>query len=143
MFKVRLLLLFFIGMVAIAVAGCGNKNATLKGKVTFADDGSPVPAGVVIFDNGAISASGAIQADGTYVAGFEKVKNGIPPGTYRVSISGAVRKLDNPTNFFPPPTEMLIHRKYVSQEDSGLSVVVDHNTKEYNIEVDRPEKKGR
>jgi len=138
MFKYKLILLLFIGVVAIVLTGC-NKHVPLKGKVTFADDGSPVGAGVVIFDDGAVRASGPIQRDGTYVVGFEKEGNGIPPGTYQVVISGAVKKLDNPTNFFPAPTEMMIHSKYLYPNSSGLSIVVDRTTKEYNIEVERPE----
>ena len=123
----------------LAFSGCGN-NIRLKGKVTFADDGSPVTCGEVHFDDGKIVARGPIQADGTYVAGLEKERSGLPPGTYRVTIVNTATLIPSENPYIAPTYEPIIHTKYTSAEKSGLSVIVDNTTKEYNIEVDRPGK---
>jgi hypothetical protein len=125
----------FIIALCIFAAGCG-KNVPLSGKVTFSDDGSPVPSGLVILDDGQHAARAPIQADGKFVVGFEKESNGLPPGTYGVSVV-AVKILDNPDNVYPPPQEELIDLKYNNKDTSGLSITVDKSTKKFDISVDR------
>ena len=133
-------------LLTLLLAGCGDGNIRLKGKVTFSDDDSPLEAGVVMFDNGTINASGNINPDGTYTVGMLRNNDGLPPGDYRVLISGAARLLpcpenedDDPENdIYPPPMERLIDRRYESYDTSGLSIKVDSSTKLYDISVDRP-----
>ncbi|MDR0611848.1 MAG: hypothetical protein LBG58_17205 [Planctomycetaceae bacterium] len=118
--------------------GCNNGNVKFGGKVTF-EDGSPLTAGVVVFDNGVNMSTAPIRPDGTFTAGTSRENNGIPPGTYRVSISGVVELLDNPENLFPAPSRPLIHSKLTNPDTSGLSVIVDKSPQPYNILVEPPQ----
>jgi hypothetical protein len=115
--------------------GCGNGNVKFGGKVTF-EDGSPLTAGVVIFDNGVTMSSAPIRPDGTFTAGTSRENDGIPPGIYRVSISGAVELLDNPEGIFPAPSRPLIHSKLTNPETSGLTVTIDKTPQPYKIIVE-------
>jgi hypothetical protein len=130
-FQISILLLMFC-----AATGCG-RNVSISGKVTFSDDGSPVPTGFVVFDDGTKSARAPIKSNGSFVMGFDKENNGVPNGTYAVTISGVVKLLPNPDNVFPPPTEELIDAKYSDKETSGLSIIVDGSRNTFDIKVDR------
>lgn len=127
------------------IAGCGN-NVLLTGKVTFSDDGSPLNAGTLLFDNGTTNARANIQPDGTFTVGTLKASDGLSPGEYRVCIAGAIKLLPCPqnedadpdNNIYPPPFEQLIDKKYEVFETSGLTITVDASSKQYEISVDRP-----
>jgi len=75
-------ILFILGGI-----GCSDK-VRVTGKVTF-PDGSPLTVGKVMFETDSFAASGDLQSDGSYTLGTLKANDGIPPGTYRVSVSGA------------------------------------------------------
>ena len=146
---------FTFGLLLLAalttLVGCNN-NRHVSGKVLFADDGSPVPCGTVIFDNGTSMAKGPIQPDGSYEVGFEKKGNGIPDGTYKIRIIGAVAqntKASTKKDQFSGQvvegmgsvsTTDLIDRKYRDLNESGLTLVVDKSTKTYDIKVERAKK---
>jgi hypothetical protein len=133
--KIIPLLILFITFL-----GCGTNNVKISGTVTFSDDGSPVTAGEVWFDDGIRTARGIIQEDGTFVMGFERENNGVPRGTYQVSIVRAIKLLPNPDDIYPTPSEELIDEKYSDKNTSGLSIVVD-GSQQYNITVDRAKNK--
>lgn len=126
----RSLLLFAL----LVLSGCGG-NVPLNGTVTFSDDGSPLGTGVVCFEAGSFVARGRIQPDGQYRVGSVSMKDGLPPGSYRVYIADAVVETaaDPYGGAF---TEPLIDGKYNSAETSGLHVEVP-NVKRYDINVDR------
>ena len=135
-------------MALTMLNGCG-RNVALSGRVTFSDDGSPVPCGTVIFDNGKDMGKGAIQEDGSYVVGFEKRQNGIPRGEYRIRIVGAVKEVGQSETtedkfsgqkleqMGSQKTVDLIDRKYRTLGDSGLTLTVDGSTATFDIKVDR------
>ena len=75
-------------IVLFLATGCSN-NLKVTGKVTF-PDGSPLTVGKVVFETESFVASGPLQSDGTYTLGSVKENDGVPPGSYRVSISGAM-----------------------------------------------------
>ena len=81
-------LLFF---ALLFVAGCGSGHVQLGGTVTF-DDGTPLTTGAVIFATEAFMASGRIDSQGNFVIGSLGVRDGLPPGTYKVYISGATEE---------------------------------------------------
>ncbi|MDR0705454.1 MAG: hypothetical protein LBF88_10770 [Planctomycetaceae bacterium] len=130
------LVMFFLFLTGFS--SCGSGNVKFGGKITF-EDGSPLTAGVIIFDNGVTMSSAIIQPDGTFTVGTTRENDGIPPGTYRVSITGAVEPLDNPEGIFPAPTRPLIHSKLTNPETSGLTVTIDQSPQPYNIVVQPPE----
>jgi hypothetical protein len=135
--KYLITLLFAISVTFIS--GCGGYQP-LSGKVTFADDDSPLTTGMIVFDDGVHVARAAIQSDGTYVAGFDKADDGIPHGNYNVSISGAMEMLPNPQDVYPPPMRPLIDEKYTNKATSGLSITVDGKSNTFDIQVERPKK---
>ncbi|MDR1290581.1 MAG: hypothetical protein LBK06_05210 [Planctomycetaceae bacterium] len=132
-------------LVCFCFAGCG-KNVALNGKVTFSDTHEPLTVGEIHFSTPTFFARATIRPDGTYVAGLEKVGNGLPPGTYSVTIMYA--EITPPENQqqeigadgFPKPVQpkLLIHPKYKQKETSGLTVTVDKGGGVFNFEVDRP-----
>ena len=122
---------------ALLLAGCGTGNIPISGTVTFSDDGSPLPTGTVIFDDGKSQAQGKIQPDGKYVMGFDKEANGVPPGTYAVTVIGAVEMLPNPEGRFPIPYAELIDVKHTDKATSGLTIDVNASQRIYDIQVDR------
>lgn len=142
---------FFQVFVAIACCvGCSNTNVPLGGTVTFSDDGSPVPAGTVCFENGAKYARGQLDENGRYTLGFEKEGNGLPPGVYGVCVIGAVRSLgpSEETVSLPGSTgpgltvsrmrlEELVARKFQASSTSGITCTVDGSTKTFDFKVDR------
>ena len=133
----------------LITAGCG-RNVKVTGKVSF-PDGEPLSTGQVVFENGKISAMGKLSADGSYTLGTETEKNGIPPGKYRVYITGAVTYGDVPVPVSTPggaydprgnssslPASIsLIDRKFRSAETSSLEVDVK-GTMTYDIRVEKP-----
>ena len=126
---------FFIIIFWTFLAGCSG-NVSLKGTVTFSDDGSPVPKGTVAFVQGGKMSRGTIKEDGSYVVGTEKEADGIPPGTYQVFISGA--KISTVIDAYNNAVhEPLIDTKYENPETSGLSVVIPAEKNTYDIKVDR------
>jgi hypothetical protein len=128
------MLLMFVLLTGFA--GCSG-NTPLGGKVTF-EDGTPLTAGIVIFDNGVNTSRAPIQADGTFKVGTVKNNDGIPPGIYRVSIANAIELLDNPQKIYPPPSRNLIHPKFANPDTSELTVTVGNSSQQLNITVEPP-----
>ncbi|MDR2705317.1 MAG: hypothetical protein LBC02_06030 [Planctomycetaceae bacterium] len=130
--------------VCVCFIGC-SKNQGLSGNVTFSDDGSPLTVGMVCFENAENGklGRGEINTNGTYVAGFESDKNGIPKGTYKVFISNAMKEkgLDEKTGM--PINEQLIAPKYSNANSSDLTFIADGKTRTFNITVERPSAKQK
>ena len=133
-------------LVWTVLSGCSDKSS-LGGKVTFSDDGTPVTKGIITFTSDKLQSQGMIKPDGTYVVGTLKMDDGIPPGTYRVTVGGAddVVFAERPdggggtvrTEIRTP----LIDAKYQSPDTSGLSLTVDGKTGKFDIKLDRAAKK--
>ena len=127
--------LFFIlfAVLVLAATGCGNK-VTVRGKVTFSDDQSPLTVGQVRFQSGTLQARGTLKADGTYVLGTVSEKDGIPKGTYNVTIADAVDVVvpEAKGNSLPIP----VMRPLIVPFDKK-DVVVDGKQKVFDFEVDR------
>ena len=134
--------LFALAFALLVLVGCGNK-VKLQGKVTFSDDGNPVPCGFVCFETDTYSARGDIQPDGTFDVGSLGPKDGLPPGKYRVSISGAERVIGETPGSMGRTIkryESLIDTKYENGNTSGLTIDVDASTKKFEFQVDRYQK---
>ncbi len=123
-------------LISLALVGCSDR-IPLQGQVTFSDDGSPLSRGTVLFDDGQIMARGTIQSDGTYVVGIDREDDGIPAGTYRVSIVDAAEEIAPESEYVAPTYRKLIDDRYFLSETSGLEIAVDSSTRRFDIEVDR------
>jgi hypothetical protein len=120
----------------VFLLGCGSGNVSLRGTVTFSDDGSPLTEGTVAFLKDGKQSRGTIKADGTYVVGTDKATDGLPPGTYQVIVSALKSiPIDEEKGIYT--YEQLIDKKHEDPSTSGLSVEVNASTKTYNFQVDR------
>ena len=116
------------------VIGCGSGQTGVQGTIVFSDDGSPVTQGTIIFTTPTFQASSSIDAQGRFTMGSYSDADGVPPGTYKVSISGVFIDLDaSGLN-----TYSLIDPKFSSTATSGIEITVDKSAiKDLVIKVDR------
>jgi hypothetical protein len=105
------------------------------GKITY-PDGSPLSAGEVCFTDDKFAGRAAVQPDGTYKMGRIKDGDGIPRGTYKVFISeGAI--YETPPDGGAPSSTVLVDRKFMSSESSGLTCTVEGETV-FDFKVEKP-----
>jgi len=127
---------FIIALLVLMTVGCSDSKVQLSGKVTFSDDGTPLEAGTICFTTETYAARGVLAQDGTYTASSVNPKDGLPPGKYRVYISGAHRVIERGPGEMPLYIP-LIDTKYEDSETSGLELEVSAKTKTFDIQVDR------
>ena len=142
----------FCLLLAICAVGCSNK-IKVHGTVVFEDDQSPLTVGTVLLQHDTYSAKGQIQADGSFQISSIKNNDGVPPGVYRVAITGAMKwpeaavdmndipveeRVQTGRNVSMDPTP-LIHPKYMSAQTSGITYDTSKD-KVLNINVERPGK---
>ena len=138
----RYFVLFLLSGCVLFVAGCGQPKVT--GTVTYTD-GTPLERGTVNFQTATHAAMGAIGENGRYTIGGVKAGDGVPSGTYKVFITGAmgIDTSNVQTLQFgqgpgtTAPIIQLIDRRYERPETSGLTCDVKKSTV-FNIEVKRP-----
>jgi len=123
----------FLAILVFTTVGCSDK-VPMRGKVTFSDDQSPLTVGQVAFTSDTVLARGQLKPDGTYVIGTDKEKDGLPKGTYTVSINHAV-EISPGISVGGLPAIPVTRQLIVPPRD--LTVVVDGKTKVFNIEVER------
>ncbi|MGL4944068.1 MAG: hypothetical protein ACRC46_12860 [Thermoguttaceae bacterium] len=140
----RNLSLWCLLSIAAVCVGCSSgTNLGLRGKVTYSDDNSPVPVGMVVFSSTSapFTARADIKPDGTFTASSTGQGDGLPAGTYKVFFTGVEKVTGQDAGGMDISTP-LIDAKYYSAGTSGLEVVVDpakKNTME--IKVERYKKK--
>jgi hypothetical protein len=123
-----------VALVLLGAGGCGGETFfPVSGKVVY-KDGTPVSAGLVIFEpvSQKISARGEIQADGSFQLGTRKDNDGALEGDYKVLIA-------------PPPLpeegkrrRSPVHPKYQSLESTPLKFTVtrERDKNKFHIEVE-------
>jgi hypothetical protein len=125
----------------LSISGCGNKVSS-QGTVKF-PDGTPLTKGIVFLSNEMVMYQGEIPSDGTFSIGEMKDGDGIPPGTYKVWISGANTWED----VYDEKKEKIIKRierpviqpKFTEKDKSGLTFTVEKGKKNrIEIEVENP-----
>jgi hypothetical protein len=133
--------LFTLFLLLFFTVGCGSGHVSVTGKVTLTD-GTVVDKGEVIFTSASTQARGYIQKDGTYSLTSGDV-NGIPPGSYQVSIGGFNPSMEVPKgpDGMPAGSPRMMMPiipfadKYRSGDTSGLTCEVK-GRKKYNIELE-------
>jgi hypothetical protein len=122
----------------VLMPGGGSGNVPAKGKVTFSDNDEPLTQGSVAFLKDGKISRGDIQPDGTYVVFTGTgTDNGLPPGQYKVYITGSDKVIPIAGSEGSNDYEPQIAKKYESEETSGLTAEVGSSTKEYNFKVER------
>jgi hypothetical protein len=132
----RYIIIIFATILLVLITGCSQKTQ-VSGKVTF-EDGSPLTAGEVRFESSGFLASGKIQSDGTYRLGSTANADGIPKGSYKVSIFAMDESGIKP-GMLPgdaPAPKLLVTEKYCSGETSGLICEVNGSTT-FDITVEK------
>lgn len=130
-----------MSFIVAGTVGCGKGHVGLGGRVTYSDTGEPLERGTVSFATSTFLARGEVTQNGHYRVGTFTDKDGLPKGTYRVFITGAVR-VEGSTE--SPIVHALIDKKYSSPETSGLTLEIDRTNKQFDIQVDRAvESKGK
>jgi hypothetical protein len=121
-------------LIFFAVGGCGSQTYfPVSGSVTY-KDGTPVTAGLVIFEpvSQKISARGEIKADGTFQLGTHGDDDGAMEGEYKVLVA-------------PPPLpeegrrrRPTVHPKYQNLDSTPLKFTVtrDREKNKFRIEVE-------
>lgn len=144
----RFPLLLLILTVAFFV-GC-NSKPSLKGKVTY-EDGTPVTVGMVNFASSDTQARGKINPDGTFTVGTLKQADGLPPGTYKVYVTGtdlpdetAVAAEPELDSMGQPIQQMgkrkqLVDRQFMSVSTTPLTCTVPAENNTYDVVVKKPE----
>ena len=132
-------ILLTVSLSLLVVAGCSGGKVGLSGKVVYSDDRSPVPTGEVYFETDSFLARGIIQPDGTFVVGSIGDRDGIPPGTYRVSVRGAQKAMGEDAEGMTI-YEPLIDVKFTSAATSGITIDITASTQNFEVPVDRYQK---
>ena len=134
-----------LALLLLPLSGCGpDRPATypVKGKVTF-PDGSPVTAGMVVFEliiddlTKAHNARGKILEDGSYfLTTFDEEGDGAVPGRHRVIVQEPYPEADVDEGELVPPRT--IDPKYRTYEGSGLEFEVKEEENVIDITVTEP-----
>lgn len=130
----------FLAILLFTVIGCGGTNIGLRGTVTYSDDNSPVPNGMIIFNSSTkpYTARAEIK-DGKWIASSVGANDGLPADSYKVSFTGVQKSIgekDGMEQFEP-----LIDEKYSAAATSGVTLTVDSATKTQDFKLDRFVKK--
>ena len=120
--------LAFILFVVSLLTGCGDK-IKLSGRVVF-PDGQPLSVGAIYFTNDHFTARAFLRPDGSYDVGSLAQKDGLPAGTYKVHIVGAIGEKDG-------KMRDLIATEFASETLTPLSITVP-GERVYNITVEYP-----
>jgi hypothetical protein len=124
--------LMYLLFVVLLLSGCDSKQR-LTGKVTFSD-GEPLTVGTVVFSTPTFMSRASLGQDGTFKVGTTKEGDGIPPGTYKVSIVDAmVPDPEDPTGMSRMP---IVAKEFTSEAATPLSVTIP-GTKTFDIVVER------
>ena len=119
-------------LLLLFLAGCGRGHVQLSGTVVFADDGSPVTKGSVIFSTPTFQARGDLDDQGRFTMGSFGQRDGFPPGTYQVGVAGAIVSDPSGARFYD-----LLAEDWRDPSTSGFELTIDQNTRDLEIRVER------
>ena len=149
-FSKRFYVILFAAVCLLLVAGCGN-NVPLRGKV-LDQEGNPITVGMVNFSSEKGLSRGKIQPDGSYTVGTLNQTDGLPPGTYKVYITGAEiavpkeppkgpQRLDSmgrPIQQMMVSTQKLVAKQYMTEADTPLTCEVPVKGNRFDVIVEKP-----
>lgn len=129
----------FFTVLLLAMVGCG-KNVAVTGNVSF-EDGQPLTKGQVMFTDGTHSAFGNIDEKGNFKMGMIKDGDGVPPGSYKVYITGATKpspehKISTEEGDVIPEI-LAIDPKFTNSASSGWVCDVQGKMT-YDLKVEKP-----
>ncbi len=123
--------------VTVATLGCDGKYP-VRGKVQFSD-GSPLAGGMVIFtdEKGETGGYGPLQPDGSFEITYDDPRDGLPKGTYGVSVRppSPWSMTEEERRTAPPRGGVAL--KYLQPETSEIKVVIDKQMTNLVIKLDK------
>lgn len=124
-----------VGLVFLAVGCSGRGLHSVRGKVVFAEDGSPLNGGWVFFEKteGGDSPDSPIASDGSFELRTAQPGDGAAAGTYRVMIKPPEQS--GPEGQRRP---LIIDPKFTSFDTSGIELVVEAKKNFFEIKVKKP-----
>ena len=129
-----------VSVVTALVSGCnGDKLKTypVTGSVEIEGAGD-LKVGQVVFSNDTITAKGSITNEGTFKLGTYADGDGVPAGTYKVTVLGGSISKATPAD--PYKLEVLVDPKFTDPKTSGLEFTVEEGPNEFIIPVTAPGK---
>lgn len=135
-YSLRKILFCIFVLCCCTTIGCGN-YIRVSGSVTF-PDGTPLETGIVNFQSPTHIAKGTLQKGGRFTIGTFKVADGLPPGEYKVFITGAQKVRPD---FVPNPKIddlgliSVIDERFSSPDQTPLAYTIEKKTT-LNIVVD-------
>jgi len=135
-------------LILLFCVGCG-KNVPLRGKV-LDQDGNPITIGMVNFSSEKGLSRAKIQSDGSYRVGTLKETDGLPPGIYKVYVSGAEVPIESPPSQGPqqldsmgqpvkrpPAFRRLLATPYTTEATTPLTCEVPVKGNRYDVIVEK------
>lgn len=122
-------------ILAVMLLGCGP-NQKLTGSVRFSD-GEPLTSGTIVFESDTFLARSFIRNDGSFDVGSLKEGDGIPPGRYKVYITGAVESVPDPKTPEGESLIPLVTPEYIQKNRTTLEIEIP-GEKVFDITVERP-----
>ena len=118
------LVLAVVAFIALAV-GCDARSQNVKVRGTVTLDGKPLEGGVVQFHPpvGQV-ATGELGPGGTFVLSTHTPGDGVPAGTYRVTVAAY-----DPAASVQTPESLVVPLRYTRSGASGLQVTIFPDTK--------------
>ena len=116
------------------LAGCGDGRGVrvpVSGVVTI--DGKPLAFGQIMFtpyteDANNRPGGGSLESDGSYRVSAYTAYDGLPPGRYRVAITGTEYISDTAQRWHSP-------QKYSQLDTSGLTAEIEESTDSLNFDL--------
>ena len=139
MTRKRLLIILLILSFFACTTGCGNQ-VKVKGRVTFAEDGSPLTTGTVCFETTGHTARGFLDKNGCYQLTSIKENDGVPPGNYKVFIEGALEPAGN-DKLGMAVKVAIVDRKYTDPTNPAYTFEVNSSNKVFDFTIERIKKK--
>lgn len=124
-------------ILLVCLLGC-SENEKLTGTIRFSD-GEPLTTGTIIFENERFLSRSFIKKDGSYNVGSLKAGDGIPPGRYRVYITGAMGSYDDPESTEGEKLFPLVAQEFMFKDRTPLEIEIP-GEKVFDIVVERPKK---
>lgn len=120
-------------VVALCLAGCGGKPATVDGTVTL--DGEPISKGSVSFvpSSGGQQAFGVVESDGSYSLSTNS-SSGLELGNYQVRVV-AREMIKSDEGFAPMQGDYIVPKRYANHATSGLSFEIKSGRNKIDLEL--------
>ena len=116
--------MLFLAILCSCAVGCSNGNISVKGQATY-EDGTPLNGGIISFESEGGVGRGNVDKNGYFVAGFLKERDGLPPGTYKVSM---------PMISVTP----MAASHQTSARTTDVTITVEKGKKDYNVVFKKP-----